>query len=172
MDIPPRGGLGVPPKAKEHYSYAKPGAAAVPPPPSEPDMLDDRTGKYTLADMLPKSEMGTTDDLLDFFNRIKQAKGKAKKSMQREFDVRRQDFESMLHQFVDKLLTETVCDGCGQEVGDRFFADKSRNGAKVCLCGNCYMKNDPREDSLGREHFDDYEDATLGASQSNRIQSR
>jgi len=162
--IPPRGSITNVPKARP--------PAAVPPPPSEPDEFDDRTGKYSMDQMMPKSDVATTDDLLDFFNRIKKARGKAKKSMQREFDVRKPDFESQLHKFVDTLLTEAVCDVCGQEVGDRWFADRSRAGGKIAVCGTCYMKHDYDgvSDTTENPISTDWEDAQLGRQQSRRTQ--
>jgi len=165
-DIPPRGGtMRVPPSRPP---------AAVPPPPSEPDELDDRTGKYSMGDIMPKSEVATTDDLLDFFNRIKKMKGKSKKAGEKEFAAHRTEFESLLQKFVDRLLTETVCDVCGQEVGDRFFADKGRSGKKINVCGSCYMKDTEHEHTGGSfpEEFSDYEQANLGPRQSRRIQSQ
>ena len=107
-----------------------------------------------MSQMLPKEEVATSDDLIDFFARIRDAKGKKKKMWQKEFDAHRTEFESKLHAFVDKLLVEAVCEKCGQEVGDRYFADKNRNGKKINICGTCYMKDD--EHSGGnRDHGSD-----------------
>ena len=140
-DIPSRGGtMRVPPSRPP---------AAVPPPPSEPDELDDRTGKYSMGDIMPKSEVATTDDLLDFFNRIKKMKGKSKKAGEKEFAAHRTEFESLIQQFVDRLLTEAACDVCGQEVGDRWVADRGASGKKICVCGKCYVSKDEDGEKIG-----------------------
>lgn len=150
--IPPRGSITNVPSAKppgaakEYYKFGKP---AVPPPPAEDAPLDDRTGKYSMDELIPKSEVATTDDLLDFFNRMKKHKGKGKKAMQREFDVRKPDFESLVNKFVDMLLTEAVCDMCGEEVGDQWMADRGASGKKTVICGKCYVSKDSRGEKIG-----------------------
>jgi hypothetical protein len=109
---------------------------------SKPGFADpeDRVGKYSMSDLLPKSEVATSDDLIDFFARIRDAKsGKKKQAWQKEFDAHRTEFESKLHAFVDRLLTEVKCDKCGEEVGDRYVADKGKSGQKINVCGKCYM---------------------------------
>jgi hypothetical protein len=163
--IPPRGGAMRVPSARPPAAVSHP---------SEPGEMDDRTGSVSMSQMLPKGEVATTDDLIDFFARIRDAKGKKKQAWQKEFDVHKTEFESMLRAFVDRLLTETVCDVCGQEVGDRFFADKGRSGQKTNVCGSCYMKDTEHEHTGGSfpEEFSDYEQAKLGPRQSRRIQSQ
>jgi hypothetical protein len=128
--IQPRGGAMKTPTARPPANPAVPGE------------LDDRTGSISMSDMLPKGEVATSDDLIDFFAKIRDAKGKKKKSWQKEFDAHRSEFESKLMAFVDKLLTEAVCDVCGQEVGNRYFADKNHNGKKINVCGSCYTNDD------------------------------
>jgi hypothetical protein len=144
------------------FQWKPPGENAPQPPPAAaaptaPDEMDDRTGKYSMSDLLPKGEVATSDDLIDFFARIRDAKGKKKKSWEKEFAAHRSEFESKIHAFVDKLLTETVCDECGQEVGDRFFADKSRSGKKINVCGTCYMQKDEHGDPLGGQGPDSFD---------------
>ena len=147
--IPPRGSITNVPRSRP--------PSAVPPPPTEPDELDDRTGKYSMGDLMPQGEVATSDDLLDFFSRMKKSKGKAKKSMKREFDAHRTEFESLLHQFVDSLLTEAVCDMCGEEVGDQFMADRGLSGKKICVCGKCYVSKDERGEKIGGHPSDRFE---------------
>lgn len=151
-----------------------------------------------MSDLLPKSEVATSDDLIDFFARIRDAKsGKKKQAWQKEFDAHRTEFESKLHAFVDKLLTEAVCDVCGEEVGDRWFADKARSGQKVAICGRCYLQDISGEHSTDVPHdfpgstdvdpdfpndqeldnegpplrYPDYDQARLGRTQARRLQS-
>jgi hypothetical protein len=145
----------------------KPPVAKAAPPAGEEGMPDDRTGSVPMGQMLPDEEVATSDDLLDFFQKVKKAKGKSKKPLEKEFSAHRTEFESMLHKFVDKLLTEAVCGKCGQEVGDRYFADKARSGAKINVCGNCYMKDTEHEYTSGghTEEFPSYEGATLSRNQ-------
>jgi hypothetical protein len=151
--IPPRGSITNVPRLRP--------PSAVPPPPSNPDELDDRTGKYSMGDLMPQGEVATSDDLLDFFSKMKAAKGKSKKSMKREFDAHSTEFESLIQQFVDGLLTEAVCDMCGHEVGDRWFADRGASGKKIAVCGNCYMKHgDQDERNPGHSFYHDEGDPT------------
>lgn len=68
---------------------------------------DDRVGKHSMSDLLPKKEVATTDDLIDFFSRTQKQRGKPRKSMEKEFAAHRTEFESQakLAQFVDAVLS-------------------------------------------------------------------
>jgi len=80
-----------------------PGALAPQARPTGDTLPDDRTGKYSMNDLIPKGEMATIDALLDRYLQIQKTHGpEAAKAW---FDMYRSaEFESALRRMVDAIL--------------------------------------------------------------------
>lgn len=92
---------------RERPLSAKPAGEPLPDTPAKPaiDVPGEGEKLLSMKELMPKSEVATMDDLLDFFNRIKAEKNRKRKAaMQREFELHRGEFESLLRKFVDTLL--------------------------------------------------------------------